>query len=422
MKKIWPWLLFLLLLMIFCVWTKKDSIHVNSNTKIKSSTAPVIVDQKHYIDYTLAQKDKGYTLSGNFKNVQQENLLANTIKTTGNHITIKGATTNQTLMGDEAITLTNKILPHFIANYHNGTISYHDQKLKVSGDVNSYEAQHEMQRLLNTSTLPSQEDTNVVLTKPINYTISKEDDIVDITGTLSNDTQIDTLLSKLPSSTTNHVKKDSHYIDNGAIAMTQDILPSFMQKYTNGKIEYNNKTLTVSGMVKTPEDLEEMNKLLSTTREIPIVNRTILDKNFIKKAQEEAQRKQAELDAQKKAQEAKANINKLLKIENIEFNVAKGSLTVKGKATVDKLAKILKQYPDINIEIAGYTDSDGSSEYNQKLSQSRVDTTKDRLISRGIPANRLVAKGYGEANPLVPNTSDANKQKNRRVEIKIQGK
>jgi len=117
----------------------------------------------------------------------------------------------------------------------------------------------------------------------------------------------------------------------------------------------------------------------------------------------------------------KEKIRKILNIEKIEFVVSKGSLTPKGKSTVDKLVNILKQYPDINIEIAGHTDSDGSVAFNQKLSQERVDTVKSRLIAKGISAKRLTAKGYGESKPLVPNTSKANKQKNRRVEINIQG-
>jgi len=124
---------------------------------------------------------------------------------------------------------------------------------------------------------------------------------------------------------------------------------------------------------------------------------------------------------QQEAQAAKENIAKLLKIENIEFEVAKGTLTPKGRQTVGKLAAILKKYPDIRVEIAGHTDSDGNADFNQRLSQSRVDTVRNALIQQGIAATRLEAVGYGETRPLVPNTSAENKQKNRRVEINIIG-
>jgi len=154
-------------------------------------------------------------------------------------------------------------------------------------------------------------------------------------------------------------------------------------------------------------------------------------------AQREAEAKQATLEAQRKAKEEaaekarldeatkkaemKAKIINLLKLENIEFNVNKSTLTSKGQATVTKLGTILKEYTSVNIEIAGHTDSDGSAAYNQKLSQSRVDTVKRKLIADTINASRLTAKGYGETQPLVPNNSKANKQKNRRVEINILG-
>jgi len=113
------------------------------------------------------------------------------------------------------------------------------------------------------------------------------------------------------------------------------------------------------------------------------------------------------------------NISTLLKKRHIGFQRNKGTLTKQGMKTVFQLAKILQQYPNVKIEIAGYTDSDGSKKLNLKLSQARVDTVKKVLVSKGIDENRLVAKGYGEASPLVPNTSRKNKQKNRRVEIHI---
>ena len=123
----------------------------------------------------------------------------------------------------------------------------------------------------------------------------------------------------------------------------------------------------------------------------------------------------------KKKAEARKSISKLLMSGKIEFNTGTSSLSNKGKDTVSKLANILKKYPDLNIEIAGHTDSDGSKAFNTKLSQSRVDNVKKELISKGVSINTLTAKGYGESRPLVPNTTRANKQKNRRVELNIIG-
>ena len=113
------------------------------------------------------------------------------------------------------------------------------------------------------------------------------------------------------------------------------------------------------------------------------------------------------------------NLIKEFQLKNIGFKRNKSSLTDKGTESVRHLSEVLKKYPNINIEIAGYTDSDGSSKHNVELSQARVDGIKKLLISYGIAENRLIATGYGEEYPLVPNTTYKNKQKNRRIEINI---
>jgi len=456
MKKIWPWLLLLLLLIIFCVWSKKDSIQLNSTNKIHSVTTPHMTQDSHTIEFILVQNTKGNTLNGKFANTQQQNRLSKICTTASSPLTIENTSTNNTLVGDEVMELTEKILPHFLAHYSQGSIRYNNQLLKVSGIVDSYQAQHEMQRLLNTSTLASQDNSSVLVTKPIEFFITKDAKIMHCTGTFNDKKQINKIDAKLPSYASKSFTQAPHRVDHGAIAITEQILPDFSSRYSQGKIVYQDEVLTVSGMVETDEDLMYMKQLLSNAK-IPIVNKTTLDLDAMakRKAQEEA--KLAQIQADKKAQEealaqaaalakqkaeaealrleqtkfaaqaehtvqtVKEEIVHLLQIENIEFETAKGTLTSKGKETVDKLADILKQYPNIKAEIAGHTDSDGSAEFNQKLSQSRVETVKGRLIARGVNAGRLTAKGYGETKPLVPNTTDENKQKNRRVEINILG-
>ncbi len=86
---------------------------------------------------------------------------------------------------------------------------------------------------------------------------------------------------------------------------------------------------------------------------------------------------------------------------------------------LDHLVEIMNEYPDVNIEIQGHTDSDGSDEANLTLSQSRADVCKEYAISKGIAAARLTAVGYGETKPIVGNDTPANKAKNRRTEFKI---
>jgi len=461
MKKILLGLFALLLLIIFCVWTKKDTIHVSSenNTNI-ATTAPVIAVKEHYINYSITQEDdKSYTLNGNFKNTKQQISLSGTFDNANKKLIIKNTSTNNTLLGEPAIELTSKILPLFISQYTNGKINYNNQKLNISGVAKNYEAQHEMQRLLNTSELSSIDNSSVAPAKSIEYTIDKNKDTLHFTGTFKDQVQIDAIKSQLPKHATSDFKIVKNSTDKGSLSIVEKLLPTFVTKYTSGKIEYTNEKFTISGMVKSKDDLAQVTHLLQGAA-IPINNQTIVDPEIEKakeladakaiadaeekarkakeqadakaiadaetarKAKEEADAKaiaQKELEKQAKADELKAKIATLLRLENISFNINKSTLTTKGLSTVGTLAKILKEYTDVNIEIAGHTDSDGSAKYNQKLSQSRVDMVKAKLIEEDISASRLTAKGYGETKPLVPNTTRENKAKNRRVEINIQG-
>jgi outer membrane protein OmpA-like peptidoglycan-associated protein len=84
---------------------------------------------------------------------------------------------------------------------------------------------------------------------------------------------------------------------------------------------------------------------------------------------------------------------------------------------LDEVVGVLNDNPKIALEVQGHTDNKGSDEYNMKLSQSRADSVRQYLVSKGISADRLVSKGYGMRQPLVPNTTAANRELNRRVQF-----
>ncbi|MDZ7373121.1 MAG: OmpA family protein [candidate division KSB1 bacterium] len=91
------------------------------------------------------------------------------------------------------------------------------------------------------------------------------------------------------------------------------------------------------------------------------------------------------------------------------------------ESTADLLQAVefLEKYPNLRMEIQGHTDDIGSEEYNLDLSQRRAESVRRFLVEHGIDPSRLVAKGYGESMPAVENTSEENRQKNRRVEFKM---
>ncbi|KAA3602116.1 MAG: hypothetical protein DWQ06_07245 [Calditrichaeota bacterium] len=104
-------------------------------------------------------------------------------------------------------------------------------------------------------------------------------------------------------------------------------------------------------------------------------------------------------------------------LEDIYFDNDK--FVLKGEALVklNKLVKTLKDFTDIDVEIGGNTDSVGSSEYNQALSERRANSVKEFLIRNGISAIRIETKGYGEENPIAPNNTPEGRAKNRRVTV-----
>ena len=86
---------------------------------------------------------------------------------------------------------------------------------------------------------------------------------------------------------------------------------------------------------------------------------------------------------------------------------------------MEQLLKLMNENTTVKIELSSYTDNKGSDEYNLKLSQERAQSVVDYLIDRGISKERLVAKGYGESEPISENDTEIGRQLNRRTEFEI---
>jgi outer membrane protein OmpA-like peptidoglycan-associated protein len=104
---------------------------------------------------------------------------------------------------------------------------------------------------------------------------------------------------------------------------------------------------------------------------------------------------------------------------NILFDVNKYVIKQESTAELERLFNLLTTNSKIRVEIGGHTDNSGAETINQPLSQNRAKAVYDWLITKGIAANRLTYKGYGSSVPIMPNTSDEGKRKNRRTEIKV---
>lgn len=109
-----------------------------------------------------------------------------------------------------------------------------------------------------------------------------------------------------------------------------------------------------------------------------------------------------------------------IQLKRIFFEFNSADLNASSYEELDRVVKLLKNNPDIKIEISAHTDDVGSEAYNLKLSERRAESVIQYITEKGIPADALIAKGYGESQPaFLPADIDENREKNRRVEMKI---
>jgi len=106
-------------------------------------------------------------------------------------------------------------------------------------------------------------------------------------------------------------------------------------------------------------------------------------------------------------------------LNNIFFDTNKFDIKPDSKPELQKLVDFLTLNPTIQIEISGHTDNVGNNQANQTLSENRAKAVYQYLVAGSINPQRLIYKGYGDTQPIVPNTSDDNRSKNRRTEFKI---
>ena len=114
-----------------------------------------------------------------------------------------------------------------------------------------------------------------------------------------------------------------------------------------------------------------------------------------------------------------ANIESVTAERKILFDPGSATIASDSQAIVDDIAEILQRCPDARIQIAGYTDSQGGEEMNQKLSQTRAEAVLDALRNRRVPIAAYVATGFGEAEPIADNDTADGREANRRIEFSL---
>lgn len=111
----------------------------------------------------------------------------------------------------------------------------------------------------------------------------------------------------------------------------------------------------------------------------------------------------------------------IVNMADVLFDFGKFSLRPETREKLAKISGIVLAHPGLRLDVEGHTDSVGSEEFNQKLSENRASAVRDYLIEQGLNGDSVTAHGFGKSQPAVPNDTAANRQKNRRVEMVISG-
>ncbi|GLI32871.1 MAG: OmpA family protein [Deltaproteobacteria bacterium] len=139
--------------------------------------------------------------------------------------------------------------------------------------------------------------------------------------------------------------------------------------------------------------------------------------NYMEKQERELQ--QALADAEGASVERQQNEILVTFKSDVLFDVDSARLKAGAYEDIDQVADILNRYPETRVRVSGFTDSTGSEEYNLQLSEDRALAVKDAIVDRGVAPKRIAARGFGESKPVASNATEAGRQLNRRVTIKI---
>jgi OOP family OmpA-OmpF porin len=171
-----------------------------------------------------------------------------------------------------------------------------------------------------------------------------------------------------------------------------------------GDISFNGQSVTVNGEVATA-DIK--NRLLDDIRGIFGTNYTIVDNITV-------------VESLLSADEAKAQADlKELLLKGIEFDTGSDRVTPAGALVLNAAAAALNTAKDADIEISGHTDNVGAAKMNQDLSQRRAASVKKYLATKGVGAERMTPKGYGQTQPIADNATDEGRARNRRIEFRV---
>ena len=294
-----------------------------------------------------------------------------------------------------------------------GTASVSDNAVEIDGMASTPEARSAIATAL-AGTIPggltlARSQISEPVIDPYVWSMTKGEASAEISGYVPDkDTAslaVDATRAKIAagSSITDNQKVGAGAPTNFAGAMSVAI--QSVSRLVTGKAEINGTDVTVSGEALTGVAANEIRARVANGLPPGYLGKTDLTVRTV-----------AEFVTPQACQSA---MSAIMENDTIQFESGKSAIKPDSFGLLDRLAFEARRCPEQKIEIGGHTDSDGSEEANIKLSQERSNAVRDYLVRSGVLFSRLIAKGYGEANPVADNSTAEGKAKNRRIDFRI---
>jgi len=139
----------------------------------------------------------------------------------------------------------------------------------------------------------------------------------------------------------------------------------------------------------------------------------------IQQAEEQRQRLLKQLNQVLQTRDSARGL--IVSMSDVLFDFNQATLKPGAQLRLAKVSGIIMAYPDLKLEIDGFTDNKGTPQYNMTLSDKRAKAVRDFLVSQGVSTDAVTTKGFGESNPVATNATAAGRQQNRRVELVVSG-
>jgi outer membrane protein OmpA-like peptidoglycan-associated protein len=260
--------------------------------------------------------------------------------------------------------------------------------------------------------------------KPSDFTITKIDNLIELSGTFENHNIVLDVIQALGINKEGTLTYENNVVVDKQVLETIFLLIVPFKDFfaDNSKISVVNNEILLSGELK-----NKMYKNLIDTIILQKSNNITLNTQISIPEENPINNEQNENNNEEhittgtilKLSDIQLLINNILKDKKISFERKSSIPTTESQNTLHEIAKILNENPNFKVEVAGHTDSRGEAALNKQISQDRANSVKNILVSNGVNESRITSIGYGEEFPIAKDDENGLSEINRRVEFII---